>query len=116
MMYLPAAAQEALLDGIDRLAGPGSHAAIEDAVPFDDEFFAAGLRDELAAGDAEEPFFQLIYNERCAPADEWFAARGWTANATSLVEYLQAVGRPIDPADPEATPMIGAVSMVTAAR
>ncbi|MBX7434192.1 SAM-dependent methyltransferase [Mycobacterium sp. Y57] len=116
MMYLPATAQEALLDGIDSLAAQGSHAAIEDAVPFDDEYFAARLRDEIAAGDAAVPLFQLIYNERCAPADEWFAARGWTANATSLIEYLSAVGRPIDPADPEASPMIGTVTMVTAAR
>lgn len=113
MMYLPAAAQEALFGGIDTLAARGSRAAIEDAVPFDDEHFATSLRDEIAA--AAEPFFQLLYNERCAPADEWFTARGWTADATPLVEYLRALGRPIDPADPQATPMIGAVTLVTAA-
>ena len=52
-------------------------------------------------------FFNLIYNEQHAPADEWFGARGWAADATPLPDYLSEVGRPDPASDPEAGSMIG---------
>lgn len=67
--------------------------------------YAAKVEEERAAiaeGAEEHPFFQLVYNERCAPAAEWFGERGWTAVATLLNDYLEAVGRPVP--GPESKP------------
>src|ERR1700761_1884082 len=43
LIYLPAAAQEQLFSGIDSLAGPGSHIAVEDGAPLDPDDFKAKL-------------------------------------------------------------------------
>ncbi|MFR9751445.1 class I SAM-dependent methyltransferase [Nocardia sp. 004] len=115
MLYLPAAAQERVFTGIDMLACSGSHTAIEDAMPIDEKVFRECLEAERAS-EVNEVFFQLIYNERCAPADEWFTAHGWKATGIRLTEYLSAVGHPIDPSTPEAGPMIGAISLVSAVK
>jgi methyltransferase (TIGR00027 family) len=97
LIYLPANAQEQLFTGIDSLAAPGSHVAVEDGVPIDPEEFSAAVEEERAAaaeGD-RRLFFRLIYNEQHAPATEWFRERGWTAVGTPLADYLRAVGRPL---------------------
>ncbi|MGH3968224.1 MAG: class I SAM-dependent methyltransferase, partial [Mycobacterium sp.] len=97
IIYLPADAQHQLYSGIDALARSGSHLAIEDGSPMPPEAFAAAVEDERAANARGEPrlFFQLIYNEQCAPAEQWFGERGWTAVPTPLVDYLREVGRPV---------------------
>jgi hypothetical protein len=77
--------------------------------------FAAKQQEERDAGRAGT-FFTLVYNEQHAPADEWFAAKGWTAEATSLPDYLERVGRPIPVDDPEAGPMAGSISLVSAVK
>ena len=74
LIYLPAAAQQQLFTGIDALASAGSHVAVEDGAPMPAEAFTAAVEAERAAqaeGD-ERLFFQLVYNERHAPAEEWF--------------------------------------------
>lgn len=112
LIYLPATAQEQLFTGIDALAAPGSWVAIEEGKPMPAEVFAAkrAASDEMADG-----FFKLIYNEQIAPAADWFGARGWRAEATELVDYFRAVGRPV-PTNPEAATMIASNSLVTAVR
>lgn len=119
LIYLPAAAQEQLFTGIDGLAGRGSHAAIEDGAPLPADEFEAKLEEEraaMAAGAEERPFFQLVYNEQCAPATEWFGRRGWTAGGTPLADYLRQVGRPVPGPDTEAGPMIARNTLVSAVR
>jgi hypothetical protein len=77
--------------------------------PLSPDEHAAEVEEERAAlaGDAQQrPFFQLVYNERCAPATEWFDQRGWTAVGTALTDYLRPVGRPVPGPEPEAGPMI----------
>ena len=69
--------------------------------------------EERAAGE-DGSFFTLVYNEQHAPAEEWFGAHGWQAEATPLLEYLSGVGRPIPADDPEAGPMAGAITLVSA--
>ena len=98
LIYLPAAVQEQLFSGIDGLAGPGSHVAIEEGAPMTPDEFKANLEEErsaIASGAEQRPFFQLIYNEQHAPATDWFGKRGWTAVGTPLADYLREVGRPV---------------------
>jgi methyltransferase (TIGR00027 family) len=119
LIYLPAAAQEQLFIGIDRLAGSGSQVAVEDGAPLDPDEFEAKREEERAAmaeGADERPFFQLVYNERCAPATEWFGRRGWTAVGTPLADYLRKNGRPVPGPETEAGPMVTRNTLVSAIR
>lgn len=113
LIYLPAAAQQQLFSGIDSLAAPGSHLALEEAVPLDADAFEAKREEERAAGN-EGTFFTLVYNEQHAPAHEWFGSRGWWAVTTPLPYQLRSLGRPVPAADTEAGSMSGNVSLVSA--
>ncbi|GFG63656.1 putative S-adenosyl-L-methionine-dependent methyltransferase [Mycobacterium kubicae] len=115
LIYLPATAQEQLFTGIDRLASMGSHVAVEDGAPLPDDEYQARLEEERAA-EGKSPFFQLVYNERCAPATEWFSARGWTAIGTPLNDYLREVGRPVPGPDSEAASMFARNTLVSATK
>ena len=118
LIYLPAAAQQQLFTGIDSLASSGSHVAVEDGAPMPADAFDAAVDAERAAqaeGD-ERLFFQLVYNERHAPAEQWFGEHGWTAAATPLVDYLHEVGRPVPGPDTEAGPMIARNTLVRAVK
>lgn len=118
LIYLPAAAQQELFTGIDSLAGPGSHVAVEDGKPLPSDEFAAAVEEERAAnadGD-QRLFFQLVYNEQHAPAEQWFGERGWTAVATPLADYLREVGRPVPGPDSEAESMIARNTLVRAVK
>ncbi len=115
LIYLPATAQGQLFEGIDALSSAGSWAAVEEGRPMPQQVFDAKRQEERDAGQ-EGTFFTLIYNEQIAPAAEWFGSRGWQATATPLSGYLDGVGRPIPPDDPESGPMADANSMVTAVK
>ncbi len=118
LIYLPAAAEEQLFTGIDSLAAPGSHVAVEDGAPLDQDEFEDKVEEERAAsasGD-QRVFFQLVYNERCAPATEWFGTRGWNAVGTPLADYLRGVGRPVPGPDAEAGPMVSRNTLVSAVK
>jgi hypothetical protein len=81
--------------------------------------FEAKRDEELAAmadGTWDRPFYQLIYNERCAPATEWFGSRGWSAIGTPLGDFLRDNGRPVPAPDTEAGPMFSRNVMVTAVK
>jgi len=118
LIYLPAATQEQLFVGIDRLASPGSHVAVEDGAPLPAHEFEAAVAEEraaTAAGDGRQ-FFQLVYNEQCAPATEWFAAHGWTALGTPLNDYLRELDRPVPVPDSDAAPMFARNTLVSATK
>jgi methyltransferase (TIGR00027 family) len=118
LIYLPASAREQLFSGIDSLAGPGSHVAVEDGAPMPPDDYQAALQEERAAtaeGD-QRVFFQLIYNEQHQPATEWFGKHGWNAVGTPLADYLREVGRPVPGPDVEAGPMIARNTLVSAVR
>jgi methyltransferase (TIGR00027 family) len=116
LIYLPAAAQDQLFTGIDTLAGAGSHLGVEDGAPMPPDDFAAAVEAERAAGEDQRVFHQLVYNERCAPVDQWFGQRGWTAVVTPLADYLRGLGRPVPGPDTEAGPMVARNSLVRAVR
>jgi methyltransferase (TIGR00027 family) len=116
LIYLPATAQHQLFTGIDGLAAPGSHVAVEEAVPLDAELFAAKREEERAAEDGRGPFFQLVYNEQHDPAERWFGRRGWNAVATRLTDALQESRRPVPGHETEAGPMIANISLVSAVK
>lgn len=115
LIYLPATAQHQLFSGIDALAAPGSHLAVEESVPLDADAFAA-KRDEEVAGGNDRSFFTLVYNEQHQPAAEWFGTRGWQAVAASLPDYLRSSGRPVPAPDSEAGFMTGNISLVSATK
>ncbi|HEX7321531.1 MAG TPA: class I SAM-dependent methyltransferase [Mycobacterium sp.] len=116
MIYLPAAAQEELFTGIDSLAAVGSQVAVEDGEPMQPAEFAAALEAERHAVASRRVFHQLVYNERHAPADQWFGERGWSAVATPLADYLREVGRPVPDPNTDAGPMIARNSLVRATK
>ncbi|MCV7386252.1 class I SAM-dependent methyltransferase [Mycolicibacter longobardus] len=116
LIYLPADAQDQLFSGIDSLAAPGSHVAVEDGAPMPAEAFEAAVEAEVAADDDSRIFHRLVYNERHAPADQWFGERGWTAVATPLADYLRELGRPVPGPDTEAGQMIARNSLVRAVK
>ncbi|MGH3966848.1 MAG: SAM-dependent methyltransferase, partial [Mycobacterium sp.] len=91
---------------------------VEDGAPMKPEDFEVALAEERAAtaqGD-QRVFFQLVYNEQCAPATEWFGNRGWTAVGTPLADYLRELGRPVPGPETEAGPMIARNTLVSAVR
>ncbi len=115
MVYLPADAQHQLYSGVDALAGAGSYVAVEDGAPMEPDEFEAAVAEERGAED-QHLYFQLIYNERCAPAQQWFGERGWTVVPTALADYLRQVGRRVPDADSDAGPMIARITLVTATK
>jgi methyltransferase (TIGR00027 family) len=119
LIYLPGAAQEQLFRGVDALACSGSRLAVEEQTPVPGELFEAKKAEERST-EGGTTYFNLIFNEQHAPADEWFSARGWTAVPTPLTDYLRQVGRPIAGADDSAGPDAGfmqrLVSLVSAVK
>jgi methyltransferase (TIGR00027 family) len=118
LIYLPATAEQQLFTGIDALATPASHVAVEDGAPMASDDYADAVEQERAAvAEGEQRvFFQLVYNERHAPADQWFDEHGWTAEATPLADYLREVGRPVPGPDVEAGPMVARNTLVRAVK
>ncbi len=113
LVYLPAAAQAELFAGIDDLAATGSRVAVDDGKPFSDELYQAAREQERAEGN-EGQFFSLIYNERHAPAVDWFTDHGWQGTEITLPDYLRQVARPVPDPDSEAGPMFASISLVSA--
>lgn len=115
LIYLPAAAQQQLFDGVDHLAAPGSHVAVEEGRPMPAAAWEAMKAQERASGE-DGTFFTLVYNEQHAPAETWFGEHGWRPEATPLLDYLTLVDRPIPADDPEAGPMAASITLVSAVK
>ncbi|CAN5855650.1 class I SAM-dependent methyltransferase [soil metagenome] len=115
MIYLPATAQGQLFAGIDALACPGSHVAIEEGDPMPDQAFEVLKAREQADG-TDGTFFSLIYNERFERADTWFGQHGWTATRMPLGEYLGRMNRGLPAADSEAMPMVRSNTLISAVK
>jgi methyltransferase (TIGR00027 family) len=113
LFFLPAAAQQHLFTGIDGLAAPGSHVAVEEARAWDAEFFKAKRDAELAGGDDARIFYSLVYNEQIQPAVDWFGSRGWRGGATNLSEYLRSQGLPVPAPGTEVEAFTGNISLVS---
>ncbi|OBI88362.1 class I SAM-dependent methyltransferase [Mycobacterium asiaticum] len=100
--FLPATAQESMFSSIDALSAPGSRVAVE-VFGVDDEKRADAqqrweqLRARRAARGQDTSFnpFDLWFDDggRPDPAD-WFAARGWAAEAVSARDEGARLGRP----------------------
>jgi len=116
LIYLPGAAQEQLFSGIDAMACAGSRLAVEEGRPMDSAAFNAKVAEAKAADDVEGQWWQMVYNEQCAPAAQWFSQRGWTAEETALTHYLESVGRAAPTENVEATRMINSISLVSAVK
>jgi methyltransferase (TIGR00027 family) len=115
LIYLPAASQHQLFDGIDALSAPGSQVAVEDMTPMDDAEFEAARDRERAAGE-DNSFFALVYNDQHEPAAQWYSDRGGTAAATPLTSLLSELGRPLPAHDSPSGQMTGGISLMRAVK
>jgi methyltransferase (TIGR00027 family) len=116
LIYLPADVQHALFTGIDSLSSAGSRLALEEGRPMDRAAFKAKVDEAKASEDMRGQWWQLVYNEQCAPAAQWFSERGWSAEATPLTDYLRSVDRPVPDGDAEVVNMIASVTLVSAVK
>lgn len=116
LIYLPAGAQEQLFSGIDSLACSGSRMALEEGRPMDREAFKAKVEEAKAVEDMRGEWWQLVYNEQCAPAAQWFSERGWSAEATALTDYLESADRTVPTGDAEVATMIQSITLVSAVK
>ncbi|MCB0933255.1 MAG: class I SAM-dependent methyltransferase [Mycobacterium sp.] len=116
LIYLPGEAQERLFAGIDAMACSGSRVAVEEGRPMDNASFKAKVEEAKAIDDMRGQFWQLVYNEQCAPAAQWFSQRGWTSEATTLTDYMRSVNRLEPMADPEVVNMITSITLVSAVK
>jgi len=116
LIYLPASAQEQLFTGIDALASSGSYLAVEEGRPMERDAFRAKVEETKSIDDERGQWWQLVYNEQVAPAAQWFGERGWTAEDTTLLDYLQTVGRSVESADAEAANMLSSITLVSAVK
>ena len=113
LIYLPAAAQHQLFAGIDSLAAPGSHLAVEESVPLGRRRF----RGQAGGGTRgwQRPHLLHARLQRAARArPRVVRRRGWWAVATPLPYQLRSLGRPVPAADTEAGFMTGNISLVSA--
>ena len=76
----------------------------------------ARVQETRAVGDMRGQFWQMVYNEQCAPAAQWFSQRGWTVRATALTDYLTSVDRPLAAVEPEVVNMITSITRVSAVK
>ena len=67
LIYLPATAQRQLFAGIDSLAAPGSHLALEERCRWPPTHSRPSGKQNVAGGN-DRTFFTLVYNEQHAPA------------------------------------------------
>ncbi|GAY17417.1 SAM-dependent methyltransferase [Mycobacterium sp. shizuoka-1] len=116
LIYLPAGAQEQLFTGIDALAATGSHLAVEEGRPMDRDAFQAKVQEAKTLDNERGQWWQLVYNEQHAPAAQWFGERGWTAEETTLLDYLEGVGRSVESASDETANMLSGVTLVSAVK
>jgi methyltransferase (TIGR00027 family) len=114
LIYLPANSQEQLFAGINALASSGSHLAVEEGRPMDRDAFSAKVQEAKSIDNERGQWWQLVYNEQVAPAAQWFGERGWTAEGTTLLDYLKTVGRSVDSAGTEAANMLASITLVSA--
>ena len=82
----------------------------------DNASFKAKVEEAKAIDDMRGQFWQLVYNEQCAPAAQWFSQRGWTSEATTLTDYMRSVNRLEPMADPEVVNMITSITLVSAVK
>jgi methyltransferase (TIGR00027 family) len=116
LIYLPGEVQNTLFSGIDALSSPGSRVAVEEGRPMDRQAFKTKVEEAKAVDDMRGQWWQLVYNEQCAPAAQWFSERGWTADATELSDYLLSVDRTVPGNDVEALNMIQSITLVSAVK
>ena len=93
LIYLPAGANDLLLDRIGTLSAPGSRLALEytDGDPADAQ--EESMPAELAGDPAMALFRDLVDEGPDTPPHAWLPARGWTATVSTLPEVARELGR-----------------------
>lgn len=91
LVYLPPAAQDALLDNITTLSAPGSRMAA-DCVPDMSVFATQAAANPEAWDRMEISINDLIYHGDRNHAPDYLAERGWTVGAKTIVELHRIHG------------------------
>ncbi|WP_299557194.1 class I SAM-dependent methyltransferase [uncultured Mycolicibacterium sp.] len=105
LCYLPAAAQDLLLERITALSAPGSRLAVE-AFNYETNPADARRRERWQEGSAQLrehgidiDFDALAYHDPDrADVPDWLSGRGWSVSAIRGIEQMARMGRPV-PAD-----------------
>ncbi|BBZ42613.1 SAM-dependent methyltransferase [Mycobacterium conspicuum] len=110
--FLPADAQEAMFDSVDRLSGPGSRVAVEifgadeqKRKEAEEKWAALRAKREARGSDISDTSFNPFdlwfdHGDRSEPADR-FAARGWATKSVSARDEAARLGRePLSDARP----------------
>ena len=82
----------------------------------DRDAFRAKVQENKSVDGERGQWWQLVYNEQIAPAAQWFGERGWSAEDTTLLDYLTTVGRSVESADTEAANMLASITLVSAVK
>lgn len=92
LSYLPAAAQQQLLETVDRLSAPGSAFSLNaNTERFRDDNRLRGAARALGVNPRE-----LMSSEERPPAEQTLAELGWTAETSSVIEVGHHYGRPLE--------------------
>ncbi len=112
----PEAAQQQLFTGIDALAAPGSHVAVEEAVPMDAAAFEAAREQERASGERGHLLHPRLQRAaRTRRASSLATAAGAPRPHHCRITCV-AFGRPVPAPDTDAGSMTSTISLVSATK
>ncbi|MCM6774386.1 class I SAM-dependent methyltransferase [Nocardia sp. CDC159] len=96
--YLPGAAQDSLFARIEGLSAPGSGLALDALNNYHDLDRVAEFQEHLRDTPlAEIDVRALFYTDDRTEPEDWFAARGWTANSLTVPELSVRYERELPP-------------------
>ena len=119
LIYLPASAQEQLFTGVDGLAGHGSHVAIEDGAPLEQDEFEAKRRRRTRRRRRGRPsayFFSWSTTSSARRPPNGSASAAGPRSAPRWPITCDEVGRPVPGPETEAGPMIARNTLVSAVK
>ncbi|WP_405162577.1 class I SAM-dependent methyltransferase [Nocardia sp. NBC_01499] len=118
MPYLPGAAQEGLFDQITRLSAPGSQLAFDWIGNYQnlDQVTEHQAENTQNSPMAEIDLSELFYTDQRIEPEEWFAARGWSANPAKVPELAARYHRELPPIPEPLEAMFHSSRWVTVAK
>lgn len=93
--YLPADAQQALLDAVDARSAPGSRWAVEDFTNIGQQLSDPVFRRVAASMGVD--MAELIHTDDRPDPAAVLRERGWTTDASVAIEVAKSYGRDLDP-------------------
>ncbi|MEU7141486.1 class I SAM-dependent methyltransferase [Nocardia sp. NPDC046473] len=116
--YLPGAAQEGLFDQITQLSAPGSHLAFDWIGNYQNLDQVTEHQGENTQNSpmAEIDLSELFYTDHRIEPEDWFAARGWSANPEKVPALAARYNRELPPIPEPLAPMFHSSRWVAVAK